>query len=154
MNTVRVLLEQEPSRLFLSLDEPSERERRRPSELRASSLAVRFRRRPFRRFARATLRHFRRHASGGSSPLRSPASFGSRVPMARPPPAHAARTCPCGVVCTALQSPHGTPPRLQIRKRGTVSRPPHGCISYSSNPATTVSSVLESNAFAASVTGR
>lgn len=102
MNTVRVLLEQEPSRLFLSLDEPSERERRQPSELRASSLAVRFRRRPFRRFARATLRHFRRHASGGSSPLRSPASFGSRIPMARPPPAHAARTCPCGVVCTAL----------------------------------------------------
>ena len=110
MTTVRVLLEQEPSRLFLSLDEPSERERRRPSELRASSLAVRFRRCPFRRFARATLRHFRRHASGGSSQLRSPASFGSRIPMARPPPAHAARTCPCGVVCHGSASLHGTPP--------------------------------------------
>lgn len=41
-----------------------------------------------------------------------------------------------------------------IRKRGTVSRPPQGVNSYSSKPCTTVSSVLESNAFAASVTGR
>lgn len=43
MTTVRVLLEQEPSRLFLSFVEVSEPQRRRPSALLLRSHAVRFR---------------------------------------------------------------------------------------------------------------
>ena len=50
--------------------------------------------------------------------------------------------------------PPAHPHIVRIRKKGGVSASPRGCYSYASNPATTVSSVEESNAFAASVTGR
>lgn len=61
---------------------------------------------------------------------------------------------PASCPATALQSPHGTPPHRPKRKKGGGDASLRGVNSYASNPATTVSSVEESNAFAASVTGR
>lgn len=61
----------------------------------------------------------------------------------------------CAGVCTALFLLQTTPPHRPNTKKGGRSPVPlrvSNC--YSSNPATTVSSVEESNAFAASVTGR
>ena len=87
--------------------------------------------------------------------LRSPRSFGWRIPKS--PVRAAARRLHLslrGSLPRLCISPRHTPMFRQIRKRGTVSRPPQGVNSYSSSPATTVSSVDDSNAFAASVTGR
>lgn len=61
---------------------------------------------------------------------------------------------PASCPATALQSPHGTPPHRPKRKKGGGDASLRGVNSYASNPATTVSSVEESNAFAASVTGK
>ena len=80
MTTVRVLLEQEPSRLFLSFVEVSEPQRRRPSALPLRShtpsamFAVRSSAPPI-----ATRRHFRLHTLPAIR-FRSiaPASFGWR----------------------------------------------------------------------------
>lgn len=61
----------------------------------------------------------------------------------------------CGVICHGSAFLHTTPPVFpQIRKKGGVAASLRGCQTYSSKPCTTVSSVLESNAFAASVTGK
>lgn len=60
----------------------------------------------------------------------------------------------CGSLYGSAISPRHTPTSAEYEKRGTVSRPPQGVNSYSSSPATTVSRVDDSNAFAASVTGR
>lgn len=86
--------------------------------------------------------------------LRSPHSFGSRIPKS--PVRAAARQAPlvCGAVCHGSAiSPRHTPTSSETKK-GRRFRLPSGCYSYASNPATTASSVLESNALAASVTGR
>lgn len=154
VNTVRFLLSYDPSQLFLSLESPSERVRRRPSELRASSLAVRFRRR--RAFASLGLRsvalatRFRWLLDASLSGLLwlTDSDGLSASGTRRPHPA-------CGGVCHGSASLHGTPPRLSNTKKGRRFRLPSGISnSYSSKPCTTVSSVLESNAFAASVTGK
>lgn len=75
----------------------------------------------------ATLRHFRRHAPGGFSTLRSPASFGSRIPTASPPPAHAARTQLVGESATALHLSNTTPPHRLNTKKGDGFPSPSGC---------------------------
>lgn len=102
----------------------------------------------------ATLRRFRLHllpAIRFAPSLRLPlATF----PKASARPAHAARTCAVGRSATALHSLHGTPPRLQIRKKGGVAASLRGYQIHSVNPATTVSRALESNALAASATGK
>lgn len=156
MTTVRVLLEQEPSRLFLSFVEVSEPQRRRPS---ASSR--RSPRRPLCSPSVPPLRLLLRVVTSGFTRFR----LFAFAPSLRPPLAGDSETSPAsgtrrpplslrGSLPRLCISPRHTPMFRQIRKRGTVSRPPQGVNSYSSSPATTVSSVDDSNAFAASVTGR
>lgn len=61
----------------------------------------------------------------------------------------------CGAVCHgSCISPQHTPTSSEYEKGGRFPVPLMGSNSYSSKPCTTVSSVDESNAFAASVTGR
>lgn len=117
MNTVRFLLSYDPSQLFLSLESPSERVRRRPSELRASSLAVRFRRR--RAFASLGLRsvalatRFRWLLDASLSGLLwlTDSDGLSASGTRRPHPA-------CGGVCHGSASLHGTPPCFGRYEKG------------------------------------
>lgn len=85
-------------------------------------------------------------------PLRTPWVDASEISSSRR--RTSAAPIPASWPATALQSPHGTPPRLPNTKKGRRCRLPSGCYSYASKPATTVSSVDESNAFAASVIGK
>lgn len=155
--TVRKLSKSVPRPLSLSGagEDMSERPRRQPSApSRRSprrplsfSFAVRLRL-GLRRAASVHTLPAVRSASSLRLPLvdASEMSSSRRRTSAAPIPASwPARLC-------ILSNAH--PHVFRIRKRGTVSRPPHGCNSDYSNPATTVSSVEESNAFAASVTGR
>lgn len=127
MTTVRVLLEQEPSRLFLSFVEVSEPQRRRPSALPLRSHAVRFRslspsgsawgyagRLPFTRFRLFAFAPSLRPPLAGDSE-NSPASGTRRPPLSLR-----------GSLPRFCISPRHTPMFRQIRERGTVSRPPHG----------------------------
>lgn len=131
-----------------------------PPRLRASALRLRRFRLPLVfafavGFAGGYADGYRSHAFGGSCGfVLRPHLVGEFRNVTCVPP-HAARTNHCGGVCTALHSFQRTPPRLPDMKKGRRCRLPSGISnSYSSNPATTVSSVDESNAFAASVTGR
>lgn len=85
-------------------------------------------------------------------PLRTPWVDASEMSSSRR--RTSAAPIPASWPATALHLSTAHPHAFQIRKRGTVSRPPHGCNSDYSKPATTVSSVEESNALAASVTGK
>lgn len=131
-----------------------------PPRLRASALRLHRFRRPLA-FALTVgsaggyADGYRSHAFGGSCGfVLRPHLVGEFRNVTCVPP-HAARTNHCGGVCTALHSFQRTPPRLPDTKKGDgFPSPPHGCNSDYSKPATTVSSVDESNAFAASVTGR
>ena len=132
-----------------------------PQRRRASASPLRSLRRPLMFAVRsvaplgATLRHFRLHALPAtrfSAPLRAPLAGDSEVPTAccRTPSApdlvrESVRLC---------NLPTAHPHVCRIRKKGGVSASLRGVNSYSSKPCTTVSSVEESNAFAASVTGR
>ena len=156
LTTARFLLGSGPSQLFLSFVDAvgavASSRFRVFASLATPSAHVR---RPFRRFAWCCAPSLpASHATGYSLCCAAPRSFGY-VPKASTRPAHAARTNHCGGVCTALHSFQRTPPRLPDMKKGRRCRLPSGISNcYSSKPCTTVSSVLESNALAASVTGK
>lgn len=131
-----------------------------PPRLRASALRLRRFRLPLVfalavGFAGGYADGYRSHAFGGSCGfVLRPHLVGEFRNVTCVPP-HAARTNHCGGVCTALHSFQRTPPRLPDTKKGGRSPVPlRVSNSYSSSPATTVSSVELSNALAASVTGR
>lgn len=156
LTTARFLLGSVPSQLFLSFVDAvgavASSRFRVFASLATPSAHVR---RPFRRSAGGYAPSLpASRATGYSLCCAAPRSFGY-VPKASTRPAHAARTNHCGGVCTALQSPHGTPPCFgRYEKGGRSPVPLRVSNSYSSNPCTTVSSVDDSNARAASVTGR
>ena len=85
----------------------------------------------------------------------APASFGRRFRNVLFSPPHVGGSNSCKLACHGSAiSPRHTPTSPNTKK-GRRFRLPSGISnSYSSNPCTTVSSVDESNAFAASVTGK
>lgn len=86
-------------------------------------------------------------------PLRTPWADASEMSSSRR--RTSAAPIPASWPATAPASLHGTPPCFgRYEKGGRFPVPLMGSNSYSSNPATTVSSVELSNAFAASVTGK
>ena len=85
-------------------------------------------------------------------PLRTPWVDASEMSSSRR--RTVAAPIPASWPATALHLSTAHPHIVRIRKKGGVSASLRGVNSYASNPATTVSSVEESNAFAASVTGR
>lgn len=94
-------------------------------------------------------------ASGCSLPSAAPHSLGGRFRNVLFSPPHGGGSNSCKLACHGSASLHGTPPHRPNTKKGRRFRLPSGISnSYSSNPCTTVSSVLESNDFAASVTGK
>lgn len=131
-----------------------------PPRLRASALRLHRFRRPLA-FALTVgsaggyADGYRSHAFGGSCGfVLRPHLVGEFRNVTCVPP-HAARTNHCGgsLYGSAFLPTH-TPTSSGYEKGGRFPVPPHGCNSDYSKPATTVSSVDESNAFAASVTGR
>lgn len=130
-----------------------------PPRLRASALRLRRFRRPLA-FALAVgsaggyADGYRSHAFGGSCGfVLRPHLVGEFRNVTCVPP-HAARTNHCGGVCTALHLSTAHPHVFRYEKGGRFPVPLRVSNCYSSNPDITVSSVLESNAFAASVTGK
>lgn len=102
----------------------------------------------------ATRRRFRRFASGYSlcRALRPPlAGYSETSPASGTRRPHLA----CGRVCTALLLLHtGDTPTCSDTKRGDGFPPPRRVKCQTVNPSVTVFSVDESNALAASVTGK
>lgn len=84
----------------------------------------------------------------------APASFGRRSDMSSSRRRTSAAPIPASCPATALHLSTTHPHIVRIRKKGGVAASLRGVNSYASNPATTASSVLESKARAASVTGR
>lgn len=119
------------------------------------AFAVRFRRRPFRRFARATLRHFRRPAPGGLARLRRSGLLGRGSSDGAPASGIRQAPLPCGGVCHgsySFSTPY--PPISSEYEKRETSPPPFGGSKCHSSNRHRRSSVDDSNAFAASVTGR
>ena len=119
------------------------------------TFAVRFRRRRSVAPLGATRRHSGDPLPAVSLCFVAPASFGRRFRNVLFSPPHVGGSNSCKLACHGSASPHGTPPCFgRYEKGGRFPVPLMGSNSYSSNPATTVSSVELSNAFAASVTGK
>lgn len=128
-----------------------------PPRLRASALRLRRFRLPLV-FALAVgfayADGYRSHAFGGSCGfVLRPHLVGEFRNVTCVPP-HAARTNHCGSLYGSAFLPTHTPMSSGYEKGGRFPVPLRVSNSYSSNPATTVSSVELSNAFAASVTGK
>lgn len=119
------------------------------------TFAVRFRRRRSVAPLGATRRHSGDPLPAVSLCFVAPASFGRRFRNVLFSPPHVGGSNSCKLACHGSAiSPRHTPTSPNTKK-GRRFRLPSGISnSYSSNPATTVSSVDASNAFAASVTGR
>lgn len=130
LTTARFLLGSVPSQLFLSFVDAvgavASSRFRVFASLATPSAHVR---RPFRRSAGGYAPSLpASRATGYSLCCAAPRSFGY-VPKASTRPAHAARTNHCGGVCTALQSPHGTPPCFgRYEKGGRLPVPLMGVI--------------------------
>ena len=94
-------------------------------------------------------------ASGCSLPSAAPHSFGRRFRNVLFSPPHVGGSNSCKLACHGSAfSLQAIPPRVQIQKEGTVSRPLVGSKRQTVSPSVTVFNVDESNALAASVTGK
>ena len=144
-----------PASSFCPLRPPSEPSRRRASALPLRSHAVRFA--LFRRPAPlgATPGGYRSHASGYSLSLHRYALLWLRFrrrPRVRHTPPAPTTVGESARLCNLFHRRY--PHMSEYEKGGRLPVPLMGSNSYSSKPCTTVSSVLESNTFAASVTGK
>lgn len=94
-------------------------------------------------------------ASGCSLPSAAPHSLGGRFRNVLFSPPHVGGSNSCKLACHGSAiSPRHTPTSSDTKKGDGRPSPLRVSNCYSSNPATTVSSVDDSNAFAASVTGK
>lgn len=119
------------------------------------TFAVRFRRRRSVAPLGATRRHSGDPLPAVSLCFVAPASFGRRFRNVLFSPPHVGGSNSCKLACHGSCSFSTAHPHIvRIRKKGGGNASLRGCQTYSSNPDITVSRVLESNAFAASVTGK
>ena len=136
-------------------EDMSERPRRRASASPVRSLRRRFRSLPPSAPLGATRPATVHTASGCSLPSAAPHSFGRRFRNVLFSPPHVGGSNSCKLACHGSAfSLQAIPPRVQIQKEGTVSRPLVGSKRQTVSPSVTVFNVDESNALAASVTGK
>lgn len=156
LTTARFLLGSVPSQLFLSFVDAvgavASSRFRVFASLATPSAHVR---RPFRRSAWCCAPSLpASRATGYSLCCAAPRSFGYVSEGVRASGTRRPHQPLWGSLYGSAISSRHTPMFRQIRKKGGVAASLRGVNSYSSKPCTTVSNVLESNAFAASVTGR